>query len=61
MRCADCQWWDRANAWGESKSKAACRVRAPSIRADRMACDVSAVWPSTNADDWCGQFSLREK
>ena len=56
MKCERCKFWDVERRWGERKDKASCRVKAPSIRRGGTACDTTAEWPSTHANDWCGHF-----
>lgn len=59
MKCMDCKWWDRMNAF-DSTTKACCRVDSPSIDRNRMACDTTAIWPITNSEDWCRKFTYTD-
>jgi hypothetical protein len=54
-RCKNCLFWDRVNIWGQDKDKASCRINPPGQTVGSQI----ATWPSTMADDWCGQFQPR--
>lgn len=45
--CDTCQYWD-------SQSSGRCRRNAPSPSFVR---EGVGIWPSTNHDDWCGEYS----
>lgn len=60
-QCKNCLYWNIDDAWGERKDKASCRVQPPRIRVGGLACDETAVWPSTLATHWCGEFAHRER
>lgn len=59
--CGGCEFWDIAQAWGERKDKAPCRINPPSIKASGMQCDANAQWPNTTRNDWCGEFEPRDR
>ena len=42
VKCKDCCFWDQLR---EDDKRARCRRHAPSVK----------TWPSTLADDWCGE------
>jgi hypothetical protein len=51
VKCKDCKFWD---CWGIHKGY--CRVNAPS----ESDSESNGVWPSTDENDWCGQFIAEE-
>ena len=42
IKCANCRFWDQLK---EDDKQARCRRHAPGVKR----------WPSTEADDWCGE------
>ena len=52
-RCEDCQYWDNsAQLDKDGEDTGQCRVNPPRLQK----CTGRAVWPFTEADDWCGRF-----
>ena len=53
-KCSQCRFWDRKTDKG-----GLCRKRAPYATAWQDKRDgeyISAVWPWTSHDEWCGDF-----
>jgi hypothetical protein len=50
-RCETCQWWTTASI---ARGFGSCKAAPPSV--DRG----ETVWPSTDADDWCGTWRISE-
>lgn len=58
--CSACRWWDRDAGFTEGQ----CRVMGPSFAGEvdnRTTQPSQGVWPTTFADDWCGEFAPREE
>ena len=47
-KCDGCRFWDELKN-PAMKNKGYCRKGLPQV-------DPSAQWPTTNSDDWCGQW-----
>jgi len=54
-RCADCQWWEPAGGEIYNPSSGKCHRNAPSAKGECLV--YRLVWPTTERDDWCGEFS----
>ena len=53
IKCSNCRFFDSSNRL--------CRYHAPAMPsddADRRA-TLRAMWPTVDADDWCGRFERR--
>lgn len=50
--CASCTWWDKSD---DEALDGKCRRRSP-LDTGGMMSNVETVWPSTNRDDWCGDY-----
>ena len=57
MKCRTCKFWDETN-----KSLGTCHRYAPRpVIKEGTESQVSffPVWPRTNAEQWCGEWSIR--
>lgn len=62
--CKNCEWWDKFDA---SAGVGRCRTTYPQVRQGirkeeretQMVFLVTAEWPTTAEDDWCGYFAER--
>jgi hypothetical protein len=53
--CAVCGFWEPLE---DNRFQGQCRRRAPKPQVTESV-HVLAVWPVTNARDWCGEFAPR--
>lgn len=64
-RCADCAHW-QSTGEGEGETGLCRRLPPSPILRSQIALAVKggawdALWPETDADDWCSEFSARPK
>ncbi len=60
--CADCRFWKRFQGPGAVKGQ--CRVKSPRFFAMvdiEMDWREKSAWPTTVADDWCGEWELMKQ
>ena len=67
MKCEDCKFWEERTGTSEGY----CHRNAPICYFYRWkdvehnmlddALTSAAAWPSTELDDWCGEFQSKEK
>ena len=55
-RCDLCSFWV-----GSSQGKGSCRRHPPRPTGATGQNDLATNWPLVFANDWCGEFDLREK
>ena len=62
MLCSRCRYWDNSPAGTYQSPDHAvvaefgrCRVKAPHLPPSGL----RALWPTTHANDWCGEFEDR--
>jgi len=55
--CSYCQYWKRDDE--ENKQMGLCRRNPPAFAVNNDWNSVMGVWPPTQEDAWCGEYSER--
>lgn len=55
--CERCRHWDNSTSHRDNADSGACRINPP-VADDRTG---AAVWPFTDAGDWCAKFGIGER
>ena len=55
--CAICRYWDESD---EEALDGKCRRHSPIVTGGMMS-SVETVWPTTNRDDWCGEYRAHQQ
>lgn len=58
-KCRECRYWEQED---QLKDTGFCRRYAPrsqNINPVDVGSSIDALWPRTNGNDWCGEYSER--